>query len=99
MNGSFTFANFAKRNCRQQQHTTVITVLALATLGNEQEIETSLSTQGSQDKYEVTCHLLLWHVTITSIIRLTFANGNMARSSVIMLSVIMLNVSIYLLLC
>ncbi len=64
---------------------TVITVLALATLGNGQEIETSLSTQGSQDKYEVTCHLLLWHVTITSIVRLTFANGNMARSSVIML--------------
>jgi hypothetical protein len=32
--GSFTLAKFAKRNCRQQRHVTVITVLALDTLGD-----------------------------------------------------------------
>jgi hypothetical protein len=41
--GSFTLANFAKQNCQRQRHVTVITVLALATLGNGQEIETILS--------------------------------------------------------
>jgi len=33
-NGLFTLAKFAKKNCWRQRHVTVITVLALATLGD-----------------------------------------------------------------
>jgi hypothetical protein len=38
INGSFTLAKFVKQNCLRHQHTTVTTVLALATLGGVTQI-------------------------------------------------------------
>ncbi len=80
-NGSFTLANFAKQNRQRQRPPTVITVLALATFGEEQELETILPVSHRPRwprQVRSKCSLSLLFVNVAGIIVLTFANGNTA---------------------
>ncbi len=66
------------QNCRQQRHSTVTTVLALATLGTATQIGLFQFFVASPKVAKASTRVLLSRVIFTGVIMPTFANVNIA---------------------